>query len=173
MVKPHVLKPKGYQLRNPQGGIEQGKKELGVGFSQQETKSDNFEMTMTTINLMFCYYVTPEILVAGNLFIIGTEADGSESTTTVLEMQGKYHFIIEQPEIVPYLGLQVGTYSMDADGMDGSGSSYGYMGGVKYFMAEDTSINLEYNWKTVSMEIGGYNADSDITTLSIGASLYF
>ena len=43
------------------------------------------------------------------------------------------------------------------------------MGGAKYFVTEDASVNVEYNYKNVMYEGG----DITITTLSVGMSVYF
>ena len=117
------------------------------------------------VNMTFGYFMTDEVQLSGNLMLM--EAEGMKSMA--FEGQGRYHFILEGQEYVPYVGAQLGTFNMDSDYGSESAMSYGFLGGAKYFISEDLSLNLEYNYKNVMYDSG----DITITTLTVGGAIYF
>ena len=142
-------------------GIEQGKSEVGANYTRQDVDG----IVISMVNFNYGYFMTDELQLSGNLMLM--EAEDFELIG--LDGQAKYHLIQEGSEIVPYVGAQLGNVSISGPGFSESATSYGFMGGAKYFVSEDASVNVEYNYKNVMYEGG----DITITTLSVGMSVYF
>ncbi|MCK4911445.1 MAG: porin family protein [Thermodesulfovibrionales bacterium] len=155
---------------------EAGMSELGMSISSQKLKSDDAGTSVNTtiINVLYGYFFTDAIELAGNLNVIENDFGNTETTQTGFELQLKYHFIGTIASFLPYLGVQAGVYGLD-DGTDElKGSSAGFMGGAKYFVSEKTSVNLEYNYRMMTLEDDNDNSyDATVTVLGIGCSVYF
>ena len=141
-------------------GVEEGKSEIGGNITRQDIDG----IVLTMVNLNYGYFMTDEVQLTGNMMLM--KAEGYKALA--LEGQGRYHFILGE-EYVPYVGGLIGTFNIDGDGFSESAMSYGFMGGVKYFVSEDTSFNLEYNYKNVMYDSG----DISITTTTAGMAIYF
>ncbi len=155
---------------------EAGMTELGVSISSQKLESDDAgtDVNTTIINVLYGYFITDAIEIAGNLNVIDNDFGETETTQTGFELQLKYHFIGAMTSFLPYLGVEAGVYGLD-DGTDElKGKSVGFMGGAKYFMSEKTSLNLEYNFRMMQLEDEQDESyDATITVLGIGYSVYF
>ncbi len=156
--------------------IGAGTSELGVSISSQKFESDDAgtDVNTTIINVLYGYFFTDAIELAGNLNVIDTDFGETETIQTGIELQLKYHFIGAITSFLPYLGVQAGFYGID-DGMDElKGNSYGFMGGARYFLSEKTSVNLEYNFRMMKLEDEQDKSyDATVTVLGIGYSVYF
>ena len=142
-------------------GVEQGKSEIGVYVSMQS--SDYADVTI--INFNYGRFMTDEFQLTGNLMLM--EAEDLEATA--LEVQGKFHFIQEGQEFIPYAGGLLGNFSVSGPGFSESAISYGFLGGVKYFVSEDTSVNLELTYRNIMFDAG----DETTTALTAGFAIYF
>ena len=74
---------------------------------------------------------------------------------------------------MPYVGLQAGISGMTYGDEDDSNLGYGFMGGVKMFLNEDLSLDIELNYFMAEMEVFGYTADVETTSVFIGFKYYF
>ncbi len=155
---------------------EAGTSELGLSISSQKMESDEAgaEVNTTIINILYGYFFTDAIELAGSLNVIENDFGDTETTQTGFELQFKYHFIGTRTSFLPYLGVQAGVYGLE-DGTDElKGFSTGFMGGAKYFVSEKTSVNLEYNYRMMKLEDEDDNSyDATVTVLGIGYSIYF
>jgi len=77
--------------------------------------------------------------------------------------------------VIPFVGVQAGVTGYDREGEDDSAFSYGWMGGAKFFLSEDVSLNLELNYlhTTFDADDGGDDLDLDVTNFFVGFSWYF
>ena len=154
---------------------EAGTMELGMSASSQKFENDDTggEVTTTIINVLYGYFVTDAIELAGNLSVIENEMGSAKATQTGFELQFKYHLTGFGELLMPYLGVQAGVFGFDGT-TDLFGNSYGLMGGAKYFVTEKTSVNLEYNYRTMTLKDDADNEyDATVTVLGIGYSIYF
>ncbi len=155
---------------------EAGTTELGMSASSQKFENDDTggEVTTTIINVLYGYFVTDAIELAGALSVIENDMGTAQATQTGFEFQVKYHLTGFGELLMPYLGAQAGVYGFDDGTTDLFGNSYGLMGGAKYFVTEKTSVNLEYNYRAMTLKDDADNEyDSTVTVLGIGYSIYF
>lgn len=172
-------------------GIGAGSSEVGVQSSLMftTTKPEGGGETKDTTTMFLAnygYFITDGLQVGGSLLTSGTSSEdiyGTEtsSVTTGFDAFAKYHFYRKGQTVVPYVGAQLGVVGVSMDSgygeATGSALSYGGMGGVKFFMSEKTSLNLELNYRhyDIDMDYDGYTSKSktDSTALLIGFSVYF
>ena len=156
--------------------IEAGTSELGLSISSQKLKSDDTgtDVNTTIINLLYGYFITDAIELAGNLNIIENDFGATETTQKGLEFQVKYHFIGTIASFLPFVGVQAGVYGIDNGTDELKGNSAGFMGGARYFLSEKTSVNLEYNYRMMDLKDDQDKSyDTTVTVLGIGYSVYF
>ncbi|MEW5802488.1 MAG: hypothetical protein AB1847_10355 [bacterium] len=140
--------------------IEAGTKEVGGAASLSFTEDYTFYMGMGT----FGYFVSPEIGLNFNLAIMGSpEEDGGKIITPLGQI--RYYFYKKGQTIIPYLGGQIGfrfyeektvteswegdgTYEKETEKKTDTKFCSGGMGGIKFFLNEDVSVNLEANYQT-------------------------
>lgn len=162
-------------------GLQQGKSELGgyadISGTSSTAKVGSYSSTSTSsstsLGFTYGYFLTDAIQLSGRLFAVGTESSGTTTSTTYTYLEGKYHFYEKGQELVPYLGLGLGGLSIKSGGVSGSGSSVALMGGLKFFISENTSINPELNISSNSYSMSGAEITAATTRLFVGFSLYF
>ena len=71
------------------------------------------------------------------------------------------------------MGLQAGMTGIDIefedDSYDDTSYSFGFMGGLKAFLTENLSLDIEYNWLYTPKLV----ADMTMSTIFIGFTWYF
>lgn len=152
--------------------------DIGTQFGTSTTDS-------TSIQVSGGYFTTPNIQIGGsyNTDESTDTTPGEPSTTSVFTaLSGflKYHFNPDS-EVVAYAGVQAGTANIEitASGVSVSGSAFanGFMGGLKFFVSEDVSANVEYNVLNTTISIstpfGTFDADVRDAGFLFGLSLYF
>lgn len=169
-------------------GIGQGSSEFGVfGSLSRQTMNleDEGDTDKITTNVLmgvanYGYFLTDKVQLGGTLLYMGANSkDGGEDSFRMLglDLVGKYHFYSKGQSVVPYLGIQAGILNMsfEGDGYDDSSSSfsYGAMGGLKYFITENTSFNTELNYRRYKMDFEDSKATINNLSLLIGFSIYF
>lgn len=162
-------------------GIGKGTNELsGFGsLSSMKAEGDGESITVdTTLFLVgFGQFVTNEVQVGGSLVrlasTIKSEGTKEEASATGLDLYGKYHFYEKGQPAVPYVGLQLGYMNMTSDDSSGGAISYGAMGGLKYFITENTSFNTELNYRHYNMDFEGSSVGMNNLSLLFGFSYYF
>jgi len=164
--------------------VKKGTKEIGAAGTLSFIENFNFYTFVTT----FGYFVTPKIQLG--LTGIGVESSSEEDIdmkTYSLGLHMKYHFYKEGQIVVPYLGGQAGIKTYPKINVEiemyndevtetktstetGTSFFWGGIGGLKFFLTENISFNLEANYQNVTDE------DSDVTDvlqLLFGFSTYF
>lgn len=143
--------------------IEAGTKEIG-GFA-----SLSLEDSTTTYSIMpiIGYFLNPEVELGLTVFASRFEMEGFSSSDLMFLGQAKYHFYQKGQTTVPYVGGQLGIYT-SSNGETNTSFSFGGMGGAKFFLKENVSLNLEANYT--------YMTDSDSDgrlEFLAGVSYYF
>lgn len=150
------------------GGTEAGMMELGVQGTFYSTKieKETFNFYLGMVN--FGYFFTPQIQIGLNGLLGGT-VDGNNQTFYGGSGQFKYNFSFNKAQtVVPYLGVQAGMAGT-SNGTSESAFSYGGMGGLKFFVSEKTSFNVEGNYQRTTIA----NTDINLFSISVGVSFYF
>lgn len=169
--------------------LQQGKSELGGNFDITSTSStakvgsysSTSSSSSTSLGATYGYFLTDAVQLAGRIFATGTSSGSgsskSESVTTYYYLEGKYHFYQKGQDMIPYLGLGLGalniTSTSGGTSTSGSGSSYALMGGIKYFISENTSANAELNISSNTYTFSGADITAATTRLWAGFSYYF
>lgn len=103
---------------------------------------------------------------------------GAEATNSMYFLgTAKYHFM-PKSVVTPYVGVQLGGYTSETGSTSSTdGYAYGVLGGVKFFMTENASLNAELNMlsMSVSTTVGTSSYDADMTNIKglVGLSYYF
>jgi outer membrane protein W len=177
--------------------IEKGTSEfavfLGVNESEGSTKGSQTKSISDSMNLNLNYGV---FLVGGLQLGVSYMADQSkswtetngnkvantESTTEMsfLFLDLKYNFVFSKSQtVVPYIGVGVGSASTKTESggttYKGSGTATKVGGGLKFFMTENTSLNVELRRESFTYKLSGSTVDSttDTTGINFGMSVYF
>jgi opacity protein-like surface antigen len=150
-------------------GTEAGMMELGLQGSYTQTKmngSDDFKFYLWMVN--FGYFFTPQLQI-GLMGLVGGTMDGSSDKIYGGSGQFRFNFSFNKAQtVVPYLGVQTGIYGT-SNGKSESAFAYGGMAGLKFFMSEKTSLNLEGNWQRTKVA----STDIDVFQGLVGVSFYF
>ncbi len=149
-------------------GVQQGTSEIGGYGSLQSISGGGTTIKLTTIAATYGYFLTDEIQLNGTILYVGA-GDGTTTSLKGLDLQGKYHFYQKGQTAIPYVGIQLGSIATEDAGTSSTSTSYGAMGGLKYFISENTSVNPELNYR--SYQFSGVSVTS--TALLVGFSVYF
>ena len=115
---------------------------------------DNFNYT--TVNGGLSYFVTDSFSLGGSVTF-----SGSDDVDATFYIEPNYHFNTSEI-FIPYIGVH-GSYYVPSADVD-SDMSYGAQAGLKAFFDERAALKLEGKQ--------GFG-DRDITTLTIGITVYF
>jgi len=136
--------------------------------------SDDF-----TTRIGYGYFFTDAFSLGADIDYNYSKSQGSSDGTNTIYtlLTTKYHFMPKNT-LVPYIGAQLGGYFMDAgSNLSSTGFAYGALGGIKYFLTENASINAELNFLGMSTttKASGRSYDADMTRLQamFGLSYYF
>ena len=150
-------------------GLSAGQLELG-GFMSYSSPEDSEDNLILSANLSML--VTQQIQVGGSVMYLFADAPSGGDETLIASLLGtfKYNFAFSEAQTtVPYVGAQVGLTTIDVAGTDDTSYSFGTMGGVKFFLSEATSLNLELNYLLTD-----YDGDTTSnTSVLAGISFYF
>jgi opacity protein-like surface antigen len=160
-------------------------------FSNKTTKPDTGDSKTTIKSAIYTigygYFLTDQIQLGvahmGSLFKISEDSSSSDGELSIygIDAFAKYHFMTKGATLVPYLGIQGGwirskmSISTDGGGGDTSANafSYGAMGGLKYFVSDNVSINTELNYRHYDLKFDDYKMKTDDISVLIGFSVYF
>ena len=144
--------------------IRPGTMELG-GYATFQTMSfdGGGEVDVNTLLVTGGQFIKEDVQVGGALMYL--TADGADAQ--MIDAYAKKYFLeaMKSEVTIPYVGVMAGMIFYDAGGEDDTEFSFGAMAGIKHFLSEQTSVNLEYNYRIYS--------DLDIGTLMVGISYYF
>jgi opacity protein-like surface antigen len=150
--------------------VKEGDKEISVYGSYQTIKvdlPDTPAINVITTQLSGGFFVSNAAQVGGS-WIQQSTSNGETFTIRTIGGFFKYHFNT-QATTVPYVGAQVGQSTVEALGESESATSYGPLGGIKFFLSENLSINPEASMTFTKI----LDVNVTITTLQIGMSYYF
>lgn len=158
-------------------GLEAGQMEVGVqgmyGTNSASGGGSSFKFSdwsaLGSVGYLFTRQM--QFSIAGGY--VGT---GNGSTTSMFTALGqfKFNFAFDKAQtVVPYLGVQSGSLAASAGGYNSSGFSYGGLGGVKFFITENVSLNLEANYLHTKLKVVSTDVDVDQTQFLLGVSFYF
>jgi hypothetical protein len=150
-------------------GTSAGQMEFGLQGTYTQTKmsgSEDFKFYLGMVN--FGYFFTPQLQV-GIMGLLGGTINGESTKVYGGAGQFKFNFSFDKAQtVVPYLGVQAGIYGT-SNGTSESAFAYGAMGGLKFFLSENTSLNLEGNWQRTKV----VSTDVDVFQGLVGVSFYF
>ncbi len=143
-------------------GTEQGQVEVGGMVTYFKSVGDtDFDMSMWFVTAYGGYFVTDFIEVKGTASVYG----GEDQDTTGSVGLGADFFFIPGADLSPYLGAsgQMDLSEEAADDIQVEGH-----GGLKYFLSEATSVNMEARYASTVENL------TDIGTLMVlvGLSVY-
>lgn len=163
--------------------------------SASGSQTKNIDET-TSLDLRYGYFLTDGLQLGvsymGQMSKSWSETNGtkdanseSESQVTFLYLDLKYNFVWDRAQVfVPYLGVGVGSASTKFTYQDiagntqtstGSGTATAVMGGVKYFVTENASVNAELRVDSFTYTPSGSAVEytTDTTGINFGLSVYF
>jgi opacity protein-like surface antigen len=148
-------------------GTASGMLELGVQGSYSKMEED-VQVFAAAIN--FGYFFTPQLQMSLSGILCGG-GEGSDVTKIYAGLgQFKYNLSFNRAQVVvPYLGVQAGIAGT-SNGTSKSGFSYGGMAGLRFFISENMSLNMEgnYQWAKASAS----NNDVGVFYGFLGFSFY-
>jgi len=126
-------------------GTEGGKMELGVGAMVQAKDDGNSTDTTLSLQLQGSYYIASwfsmGLAVQGTL---SSPENGDDSSAVFFLVRPDFYLAPRSP-VVPFVGPHFGAVSSERGGESESTFTYGMHGGLKIFVGESTSLNLEIN----------------------------
>lgn len=153
-----------------------GRKSITVNASHQITSIEDADddSKSTLLTLGFSYY--PKDFLETKVGLLGMKIDSGDFDTTIYSLSGvvNYNFFRSGAVVVPYIGAQLGLAGYDSGEYDDTSFSYGGQGGVKFFLSEDLSLNVELNYLITNIsDDEGEDVDVKNTSLLLGFSYYF
>ncbi len=161
---------------------EKGDTELGISGSQGTTTTSvsgsSTSITLTQVRVQVGYFLDKSSQLGGSVNQFQAKSEDVTVSETGFEAFYKFHFLLkEAPTIVPFVGAYLGSLQIKADfpggSESGSGTSYAFAAGFKYFFSEHTSGNVEYKSTRSTVKIAGVSADVADNTVFFGISTYF
>lgn len=152
---------------------ETGTQELGVSGAFEFTDSLMLDVT-------YGYFITPEWEVKGVVRVAWEDWGEDDSTAIMIGGAVDYHFtMLDVENMLPYVEVGAGYYNADlpaavsSDEEDGFVASIG--GGVKYFLAENTALNvgLFYEWASEPVFNDEGDAEDYRFVIPVGLNFYF
>ena len=148
--------------------IRPGTMELGGYASFQTISIDGAgDVDVNTFLVTGGQFIKEDVQVGGTFMFLTADGGGSSADSKMIDAYVKKYFLeaMKSEVTIPYVGAQAGLVAFDAGGEDDTQFSYGVMAGIKHFLSEETSVNLEYNYRMFS--------DATVGTLMLGISYYF
>jgi len=122
-------------------------------------------------SIRFGGYVVDYVQVGGKLDL----ADNDFASRVGMAAYG-IHLFETNTWLLPYLGGSLGFASLDVEGgQSESGLEIAFLSGLKYFMAENASLNMELSAAVGSADtfLGGDGADSYQLQLTVGIGFHW
>lgn len=153
---------------------ETGTQELGVAGSFEFTDSLNLDVT-------YGYFITPEWEVKGVVGAAWEDFGNEDYTEFSLGGAVDYHFtMLDVENMLPYVEVGAGYVNSDllpmVTGSDEEDAFYAKVGGgVKYFLAENTALNvgLFFEWASEDVFADEDEAEDSQFVIPVGLNFYF
>jgi opacity protein-like surface antigen len=152
---------------------ETGTQELGVAGAFEFTDSLYLDVT-------YGYFVTPEWEVKGVVGVAWDDWGDDDYTSIMIGGAVDYHFtMLDVENMLPYVEVGVGyinsdlPVAVDSDDEDAFMARIG--GGVKYFLAENTALNvgLFFEWASEDVFSDEDEAEDSQFVIPVGLNFYF
>ena len=145
-----------------------------LNHSEVETASgETYESDSKILNASLGYFFTDHLEISFSPTFATNETEGAEMSLYNYFGSLIYNFYDTGWQAIPYVGLQAGMTSVDIkyedDSYNDTGISFGFMGGVKVFLTENFSLDVEYNW----LYTPDLTADLTMSTIFLGFTWYF
>jgi opacity protein-like surface antigen len=145
-----------------------------LNHSEVETAAaDTYKSDSKILNASLGYYLTDHVQINFSPTFATNETEGAEISLNNYFGSLQYNFYRSGWQAVPYVGFQAGMTSIDFkyedDSYSDTGYSFGFMGGLKAFLTENLSLDIEYNW----LWAPDLTADLTMSTIFIGFTWYF
>jgi hypothetical protein len=159
-----------------------GKSELRIDGALQNVSTDNGDTRSITAQIVYNKFLSDQFSlgVAFRPTMQEREPDEGDSETMAQMFflgRGDYYLAAGDSPFVPYAGAHAGFihYTWDSGGNDDSETvlTYGLQGGGKYFVGENTSLNLELDLSMYEMDSGDDSSDVTVISFLVGYSFYF
>jgi hypothetical protein len=165
-------------------GTKTGMNELQIqgSFSLQTTDQDDDRNYAASATLIYSYFFAPQVSVGASGMVVGSLHDpegDSETKSASLFFLGRFDFYLTDGSkpLVPYFGPHGGGVSYTVDNGDETESSvtfaYGGHAGLKFFVGEHTSWNVEGNYTEYRPETDDSDQKLRILQMLVGYSYYF
>lgn len=162
-----------FATANSHAALEEGTKEVSAFGAHTTTDPEEGDSsTQLIVQVSGGVFLDPKGQVGGSFTLITSESGGVTAAIRLITGFYKYHLSPEE-EVVPYIGGQVGLAFAEAGGESASATAYGGMFGVKNFLSEDLSVNIEYNILFTTLTYDNVDYDVTQTTIQAGMSYYF
>ncbi len=157
-------------------GTQRGDVEIGAGVTLSNTSvsADNGASSDTTQlagNVQLNYFMTDSLSLgvsyAGNV----TDSDSTTSGTHFIEGSLRHHFVTEAA-YVPYIGVHGGAAIYSANDYTETIPSFGAHAGIKFFVNDNTSFDVQGRWTRYSVDVGG-GVDIDQMAMIFGINYKF
>ncbi len=173
-----VLMLQGSVFAQEQTGIKQGNSELAAMGSWQRISvsssgGEEGSASMTLLALSYGYFFTDPLEIGASVAFMRMSAEGTDGTFTLFSPFVKYHFFLENPMTVPYVGAGF-TYGKISGG-DGDATIWGggVNGGVNFFIKENFSIGPEARYDRWRLSSNSESATANIFTILAQVKIYF
>ena len=174
-IVPFVWAKNTYAVESMKG---KGSLAASLSYQHQETSFGDSDSETDTTSLMgsLGYFLSDHLEVNFAPMIMILDPDQGDKYTLYSYFGNlKVNFYQKGWIAVPYVGVQAGVTGYESGDDDDSSFSYGALGGIKLFVTEDVSLNLELNYlhTTFDADDGGDDTDLDVTSFFVGFSWYF
>ena len=145
-----------------------------LNHSEIETAAaETYESDLKILNASLGYFWTDHIEISFSPTFATLEVEGAEMSVYNYFGSLQYNFYSSGWQAVPYIGLQAGMTGIELkyedDSYEDTDFSFGWMGGLKAFLTENVSLDIEYNW----LYTPDLLADLTMSTIFIGFTWYF
>lgn len=152
------------------GGIGIGTREVSAFGALTRTSYGSFDDTDLTIGLTANYFVTDVVSIGATVIGSMYKPDGGDTSAAIYYLgRSDYYFVSPGQDLIPYVGGRLGFISFESGGDSEVEFVYGFQGGGKLFLQENTSLNGELSYTRFEVR----NTSTDVIQFTIGFSLYF
>lgn len=145
---------------------------ISISSTTASAEGESVDVTTTTLYGSFGVFTTSQLQIGAALMQQTVSTDVEDSGAQFLEGFVKFHFN-QDTDTVPYVGALLGTVTFYSGDESATGTTWGAMAGVKFFVSEDLSVNAEYNIRNFVIDIAGVEFTSTTGTALLGLSYYF
>lgn len=157
--------------------VEQGMNEVSLlgdihSISERDHTRETFSLAAT-----YNRYLMDNLSVGADLKYVSAdtrdESEYEDLAVGYAMVRSDYCFGAEN-DVVPYVGLRLGMASYEMGQDSWTAFAYGGQGGIKWFVAESLSINVELSYTAFTLsDTGAEDEVADDLGVQIGASLFF